>query len=641
MVRETENGSAPSDAGPSWPDRLIMGAFLLFLSGLAGAATIILFHDSRTWVILNALTAAALIWGLEYLESKFYTTIARGRNSYLVPVLLISLLTFAIYLPTVNIYFLGDDFGCLHFFHSASLPQLLKMFHTDLAKVVEGESGQEIRPIYALYYMVSYRLWGLDPLGYHLTAILVDILDSLLVFLIANDMAPGNTWRAGFAGLLAAVQPVHSKAVSWITGSPAEGIPTLFYLAAFLCFMRYRATNTARYLGLSIMAFSACLMCKEIAVTLPMMLVSYDLFRKLEGESCIGAGKRVAPRQVRLRFLLTYLPFALLLLGYLEWRRIVFSHFLGEDFWASAWSGPLRERAAVPAAFLQQFAQFGRYLAGHFAFDLRALLLPLPTLALGFALGLYVVWAVSLLRRRPESRRALAVVLYFGVVWYLISDIPLLVAGPEARHLYLPAVGPCIATAFLAMPTCFLFQKNAGYVRLLGAALLISLFGCQLWKDNSQFVQLGKTSARGMTQMAAIIMTLPKHTLVIIQFPDSVFLPFALQRPFTSVDLYSQARIIEFPSMSGYPLPQWWGKTKQTLQAELADAPDASREIDLLAWDEQSQSLRLQKRVLPGRSVQACVTESLGGPVGSIDSVSDQEADELVKALVRLVLQGG
>ena len=339
MVRETENGSAPPEASPSWPDRLITGTFPLFLTCLAGAAAIILFRDGRKWVILIALMAGALLWGLEYLESRYRVTSTRGGNGYLAPVLLISLMTFVIYLPTLNIYFLGDDFGCLHAFHNLSLHQLLRMFHTDLAQVVEGESGQEIRPFYALYYMVSYKLWGLNPLGYHLTGILVDILNSLIVFRIANDLAPGNAWRAGFAGLLFAVQPVDSKAVSWITGTPAEGVPTLFYLAAFLCFTRYRATNRARYLGLSIMAFSACLMCKEIAVTLPMIVVSYDLFRKLAGESAIGTGKRVAPRRPRLRFLLTYLPFALLLLGYLEWRRIVFSHFLGEDFWASAWGG--------------------------------------------------------------------------------------------------------------------------------------------------------------------------------------------------------------------------------------------------------------------------------------------------------------
>ena len=182
---------------------------------------------------------------------------------------------------------------------------------------------------------------------------------------------------------------------------------------------------------------------------------------------------------------------------------------------------------------------------------------------------MYLVWAVALLRRRSEGRRAVAVISYFGVVWYLITDIPLLIAGPEARHLYLPAVGPCIATAFLAMPTCFLLQKNAGYVRLLGAALLISLFGCQLRKENNQFVELGETSARGTTQMAAIMTTIPKQTLVIIQFPDSVFLPFALQRPFTSTDLYSQARSLVSPM--ALPAPKWWGRpnrySRQNLQA--------------------------------------------------------------------------
>ena len=239
-------------------------AFLLFLLSMGGAATALLVYDGKGRALLIGLLAGASLWGLESLESRYMTPSTRARSSHIaLPAVIITLVSLAVCLPTLNLYFLSDDFGCLHAFHTPSLSQLLKMFHTDLAQVVEGESGQEIRPFYALYYMVSYNLWGLHPLGYHVTGILLHILNSLIVFRIAKDLVPGYIWRAGFAGLLFAVQPAHSEAVSWITGSPAEGLPTLFYLGAFVFFMRFRATNKPRYLALSAMAFLACFFRKK------------------------------------------------------------------------------------------------------------------------------------------------------------------------------------------------------------------------------------------------------------------------------------------------------------------------------------------------------------------------------------------
>jgi hypothetical protein len=277
----------------AWSNRWITGVFLLFLASLGGAATFILFRDGKGWVLLIALVAGALLWGLERLEIR-YTAGGRRRwgalPGYLLPVLIISLATFAACFPTLNIYFTGDDFGYVRFFHTPSLSQFLRLLHTDIGQVVWGEPRQELRPFFSLYYMVSYQLWGLNPLGYHLSSILLHIVNSLMVFRIVKELAPGKSWRAGFAGLLFAVQPVHSFTLSLICPLVADISPTFFYLAAFLCFMRFRATGLVRYLTLSAFAFAGCLLSKEIAVTLPVMVVSYDLFRRLWGENGVPSG---------------------------------------------------------------------------------------------------------------------------------------------------------------------------------------------------------------------------------------------------------------------------------------------------------------------------------------------------------------
>jgi hypothetical protein len=92
--------------------------------------------------------------------------------------------------------------------------------------------------------------------------------------------------------------------------------------------------------------------------------------------------------------------------------------------------------------------------------------------------------------------------------------------------------------------------------------------------------------------------------------------------------------------MSGFSPAKWWGKTKQILDGVFAGVPDEPTEIDLLAWDEQSNSFRLAKRVLSKRSIEARVSQSLGSAPDSLDAVSDDEADALVQGLASLALKG-
>lgn len=153
------------------------------------------------------------------------------------------------------------------------------LFHLDMGQFVWGDSRQEFRPLYSLFYVAAYHLWGLRPWGYHICEMFIHALVSVLVFLIAKALAPGDLRRAGFAGILFAVQPPHAQAMSLIVGLVAESLPAALYLSVFLCFIHFRSSGRLRFLVISIGIFAACLLTKESAVTLPLALFSYDLFR--------------------------------------------------------------------------------------------------------------------------------------------------------------------------------------------------------------------------------------------------------------------------------------------------------------------------------------------------------------------------
>ena len=130
------------------------------------------------------------------------------------------------------------------------------------------------RPLINITYLVEYHLWGLRPLGYHLTNIVLHLAVCLLVFWLCS-MLLGDWLLSFLAALLFAVHPVHSQSVSFVSGR-TDLVCTLFFLLALALYHRWRASGRwSTYAGAAT-AFLLALLSKEIAVALPFVLVVYE-----------------------------------------------------------------------------------------------------------------------------------------------------------------------------------------------------------------------------------------------------------------------------------------------------------------------------------------------------------------------------
>ena len=618
------------------------------LSWFAIAALSVL--DGRAWVLLAALGFAALLWALERQEARQIPEPRRAWRGYRLPVLLIFLATFAAYFPSLRVGFNSDAIAYIHVFHVPSLSQFLRLFHTDLSQGAAGVDLQELRPLYGLSYMLGYALWGLHPLGYHVGGILVHVLNALLVFLIARNLADGDPWRGWLAALLFALLPVNAENLGSINGTLTEGVPTGLYLLGFLGFIRYRQSGMARWLAGSSMAFAACLLSKETGVTLPVMLGSYDLFRIAAGDYPIRAAGSPAGWRKWPRLLLPYAPFVVLLAAYLTLRRLAFPSFLRENAWSLAWGGSGPGGGGGLIAFIHQLAHLGRFGASLQAYNLRSLLLAFSPFVVGLILGLYLVWSLSVARHRSECRRTIDAVVYVGLGWYLIASLPLLAVHASAGHLYLPSVGLCLATAFLAVPTCEGLRGRVGRVRLAGAGLLVCLSGSLLWNENVRWARTWEQWLGPSARIAATMQDLPTDGLVVVWYggsgvpPSRVveeYLPYALQPPFTTGDLYSRANVVEAPEMFCCPRAQWWDKSRRVLARESSGAPGDGTIVSLLAWDWRNGAFERRSRAVPKAVLRACLVDSLGEPPEARSSLSPDSSDRLMEALARLVVEGG
>lgn len=334
--------------------------------------------------------------------------------------LLIVLIVFGIYHKTLNTFFVSDDFEFLSLFrqsHDLSFDALFG-FMKDLGL---------IRPLAVASKWLDHTLWAFDPRGYHLTNILLHAVNSFLVFLILYSLRRKYVLSA-FCALLFAVYPVHQEVVAWISNR-ADLLCGFFFLLALFLYVLSRKKDTLRSAGalFSLVAFLLALGSKEMAITLPLIIILLDYLLPHDG-------KRFRLRQAKF-----YVPYFLVLAGYII-LRILFLGNLG--------------------GYVEEHQTFLRIDLG-FLYDLRNVVMR-PFTALAFPLNralfanagylkaafLLLIAAFVMLLSLRKGRNSPLIV--FGAFLTVIAVLPafriLFISADMqgSRHLYLAAIGASI-----------------------------------------------------------------------------------------------------------------------------------------------------------------------------------------------------
>lgn len=161
-------------------------------------------------------------------------------------------------------------------------------------------------------FAFDYAIWGLNPLGYHLSNTLLHVTNTLLVFILAvlflrynKREGSGKAIIAGFiTSLFFGIHPLHVESVAWISGRK-DVLFGLFFLLSLLTYLRYISSKTLKrhYYITSICLFAFALMSKPMAVTLPAILLLLDFY----------PFKRLVLREnISIRVFLEKIPFLLL-----------------------------------------------------------------------------------------------------------------------------------------------------------------------------------------------------------------------------------------------------------------------------------------------------------------------------------------
>lgn len=147
-----------------------------------------------------------------------------------------------------------------------------------LKKTFTGYVMGNYHPLTMLSYSIEYNRFKLDPFPYHVTNLVLHILNSLLVLLFIRLLTK-QKWVSFITALLFAIHPMHVESVAWVS-ERKDVLFSFFYLAA-LCSYVLSATDkkTKWYLyPLTLLFFILSLLSKGTAVTLPLAFFAVDYF---------------------------------------------------------------------------------------------------------------------------------------------------------------------------------------------------------------------------------------------------------------------------------------------------------------------------------------------------------------------------
>jgi hypothetical protein len=134
------------------------------------------------------------------------------------------------------------------------------------------------RPLGAAFYRVLYAAFGLNPLPYRVGCFVLLVLNLGLLYGFCRRLT-GSREAAAFACLLGAYH-AHLADLYYSTGTVYDLLCYTFYYGAFLYYLNVRGDGNgpAPRQSIGVLALYICaLLSKEMAVTLPLMLVLYDL----------------------------------------------------------------------------------------------------------------------------------------------------------------------------------------------------------------------------------------------------------------------------------------------------------------------------------------------------------------------------
>src|SRR4030042_6190886 len=171
-----------------------------------------------------------------------------------------------------NKFFYDDEELIYKNAYIADLHYLPKYFTQNMVAGA-GKTSNMYRPVLLISLAFDHFIWGLNPVGYHLTSIALHLGNGIMIFLLIN-MLFGSRILAIVSALFFLIHPVQTEAVTYASGR-TDLLYSFFGLICINLFLIYcsNVKKWAPFYLLSVLFFLLSLLSKETAVVLPLAII--------------------------------------------------------------------------------------------------------------------------------------------------------------------------------------------------------------------------------------------------------------------------------------------------------------------------------------------------------------------------------
>jgi len=192
----------------------------------------------------------------------------RFLRSDLLPLLGVVIAIIIVYQPVWHAGFIWDDDR-----HLTQNPCVIDPSGLNRIWTTEAASYY---PLVLSNFWLQHRLWGLNPLPYHLVNVAMHVMCGILLWQVLRRLQIKAAW---FGAAVWALHPVQVESVAWIT-ELKNTQSCFFYLLSIVFFLRWREDRdrlqdkpfTQWHYSTALVCAAAAILSKSSTVTLPAVL---------------------------------------------------------------------------------------------------------------------------------------------------------------------------------------------------------------------------------------------------------------------------------------------------------------------------------------------------------------------------------
>ena len=304
-------------------------------------------------------------------------------------------------------FFTSDDFNFVSWLNdNKQHPSFL--FHG------VDEGTPYYRPFLNIVLYLEYLVGGTNSCIYRLISLAYEMLIVIVLGFLSLELIEQNkqsnwatkvNWPLFSVGLFL-LYPLHTEPINWFV-STTEVLSTLVFLASFLSYLLWRRLKRSFLFFLSCLLAACAFLTKEVTVTLPAVLLTYEVIVKLNDTD----SRPYKHWSNLVTTILITAPYWMLLVGYLFIRKIMTGHFLGIGtfFFPDC------------STMLKCWAQ-----------SIKMIIVPISTAVFNHNYFLYLIWLIlvgslasATIYAAIKSRYSALLVAFLGV-WFFICLVPML-----------------------------------------------------------------------------------------------------------------------------------------------------------------------------------------------------------------------